>query len=110
MRIACPNKVQELKSSIEDVNQLHLFPLLDRDKTVSELQKKLPAYLDEANGVKIDDISQLLSWSEKQNSLNSLPNWSATAKLLALVQPTSADAKHVFQFFRQPAMANRLEH
>ena len=107
MRIACLNKVQELKPSIEKVSQLHLFPLLDRDKTVSELQKELPAYLNEANGVKIDDRSQLLSWSDKQNSL---PNWSATAKLLALVQPTSADAKHVFQFFRQPAMTNRLEH
>ena len=71
-RIACPNKVQELKPSIEDVNQLRLFPLLDRDETISELQKELPAYLAEANGVKIDSGSQLLWWSNKQNSL---PNW-----------------------------------
>ena len=97
MRIACLNKVQELKPSIEDVNQLRLFPLLDRDETISELQKEIPAYLAETNGVKIDDASQLLWWSNKQNSL---PNWSATAKLLALVQLTSAAAEHVFSILR----------
>ena len=80
-RIACPNKVQELKPSSEDVNHLRLFPLLDRDETISELQKELPACLAEANGVKVDDGSQLLWWSNKQNSLL---NSSATAKLLAL--------------------------
>ena len=71
-RITCPNKVQELKPSTEDVNQLCLFPLLDRDETISELQKELPAYLAEANGVKTDDGSYLLWWSNKQNSF---PNW-----------------------------------
>ena len=107
MRIACANKVQELKPLIEDVNQLRLFPLLDRDETISELQKNLPAYLSEANGVKIDDANQLLWWS---NNKNSLPNWSATAKLLALVQLTSAAAEHdLFQVFTQPSTTNRRE-
>ena len=36
-RIACQNKVQEPKPSIEDVNQLRLFPLVGRDETISEL-------------------------------------------------------------------------
>ena len=44
-RIACPKKVQKLKPSIEVENQLRLFPLLDRDETISELQKDLPACL-----------------------------------------------------------------
>lgn len=92
-RMACPTKVQELKPTAADVEQLRLFKLFNKDDTITNLQQELPDYRAEADGVRIDAGDELQWWKSKAERL---PCWSAAAKLLALVQPSSAAAERVF--------------
>ncbi len=96
-RFACPVKVQELKPQPECLETLRLFPFLNDDATIANLQKELPTYLAEAEGVKMDEGEQMQWWHAHQARL---PHWSTASKLLALVQPSSAPAERVFSLLR----------
>ena len=63
------------------------------DVTIRALQKELPNYLAEADGVKIVHGEQMQWWKEHHVQL---PHWSSAAKRLSVVQPSSAAAERVF--------------
>lgn len=96
-RMACPTTVQELHPHPQDVQQLRQFPFLDDDAIIGDLQKELPTYLAEADGIRVDRGQELRWWKDHQAAL---PHWSSAASQLALVQPSSAAAERVFSLLR----------
>lgn len=96
-RYACPVRVQQLKPTPEEVSALRVFPFLDNDGLIAGLQKELPPYMAEAEGVRLQDGEQMVWW---YNHRQCLPSWSAAARLLSLVQPSSASAERVFSLLQ----------
>ncbi len=108
-RLACPVTVQGLNPTPDRVNDLRLFPFLDDDGVIAGLQNELPAYLAEADGVQIEHGQELQWWKARRQQL---PHWSAAARRLALVQPSSAAAERVFSLLHaafDDQQANALE-
>ena len=80
----------------EAVQQLRMFPFLNGDACIANLQGKLPAYLAAADGVHAN-VDTLSWWEERRVVLSHLSQ--AFTKLL-LVQPSSAAAERVFSILR----------
>lgn len=90
-------KVQELRPQPAELENLRLFPVLDSNEVIANLQAELPTYLAQAEGVRVEDGQQLKWWQDHQDQL---PHWARAAKLLVLVQPSSAAAERVFSLLR----------
>lgn len=74
------------------VDSLHVFPFLNQDDLLAGLKQELPAYIARCSDVS-SDIAVEEWW--KKNS-RSLPMWSKAARLVLLLQPSSAAAERVF--------------
>ena len=85
-----PHKLQVIQPEADIINTLKCFPFLL--SSLNDLKDELPSYL-----AKATDVSENLSCIEwwKINEQN-LPCWSAAAKKVLLVQPSSASAEQVF--------------
>ena len=90
-RILSPHKVTEMQPVVSDVDQLSSFPFIS-STVLDDLKAELPAYIAKADSV--DSKYCVLRWW-KSNSAD-LPHWSALARKVLLVQPSSAAAERVF--------------
>jgi len=84
-----PLKITDFHPDASRVDDLKAFPFLH--DAIPDLQKKLPQYLDAAEGVSAE--TELLKWSKKQEKL---PHWSAACQQVLLCQPSSAAVERVF--------------
>lgn len=96
-RYACPVRIQELQPTPAELDVLRAFPFLDDDETIADLQRELPLYRAEAEGVRLED-GQQMAWF--RNHSGRLPHWSKAARLISLVQPSSAAAERVFSLLQ----------
>ena len=105
-RLFCPVRIQWLKPTNALVESLRAFPSLDSDTTIDGLKAELPAYLAAAEDVVIPTEEKKVEWwcgHEEQ-----LPRWASAVKQVLLVQPSSATADRVFQYWRRPSTSNRI--
>lgn len=94
-RLFSPHKVIQIQPDAAALDCFQVLPFLTSD-TIAKLKVELPVYL-----AKATDISQelsLLTWW-KMNS-PSLPEWSAAAQHMLLVQPSSAASERVFSLLK----------
>jgi len=91
-RLFSPQKIHVLQPQADTINTLQCFPFLNVSENILNLKNELPLYL-----ARVKDISENISCTEwwKLNE-NGLPFWSAAAKKVLLVQPSSASAERVF--------------
>ena len=89
-RLLNPHKVIEMLPTASDVDQLSAFSFLT-SMVLSNLKAELPTYVAKADGV---DPNLPLRWWK--NNCDFLPHWSALARQILLVQPSSAAAERVF--------------
>lgn len=92
-RLFLPSKIIELKPDLSAVDKLKAFPFLNNKTVLDGLKQELPSYLAKAADTEISD-GDLLTWWKRHQS--DLPNWSSSAKKVALVQPSSAAAERAF--------------
>ena len=90
-RLLNPQKVAEMLPTASDVDKLSSFPFVT-STILSNLKAELPSYVAKADGVN-PNFCCLRWW---KNNCTSLPHWSALARQILLVQPSSAAAERVF--------------
>ena len=90
-RLLNPHKVAEMLPTAIDIDKLSIFPFVTITM-LANLKVELPSYVAKAVGV-----DARLCWLEwwKRNCVT-LPHWSALARQVVLVQPSSAAAERVF--------------
>ena len=79
-----PSKVNEMKPTTADIDELKAFPFL-RDK-LENLKFELPVYIAAAEDV--SNTTDVLEWWKSNES--KLPHWAEACKRALLVQPSSA--------------------
>ena len=72
--------------------ELNTIPFLNSQQQLDGLKSELPAYLTRAADT--DQQFDILEWWKRNAS--ELPNWSAAAKKILLIQPSSATSESVF--------------
>ena len=92
-RYFSPSKLDELKPTAFDIDQLNAFPFLSGE-LIDGLKCELPEYLAAAEGV--SDNVDVVKWWKSHEENGTLPNWTRSCRLVLLVQPSSGAAEHVF--------------
>ena len=106
-RVFSPSKADELRPTAADIDSLSTFSFFS-SSTISSLKEELPTYLAKASNV--DPSMDILKWW-KQHSPE-LPHWSAAARKMFLIQPSSAAAERVFSILNRSfdeSQTNSLE-
>ena len=104
-RMCCLVQVQQLHPTAASVDELRNFSFLDDNALIASLADELPHYLAKADGVQVTSDSDKVKWWSSNSS--TLPHWSAVAKKVLLVQPSSAAAERVFSVME--ALFNRQQ-
>ena len=95
-RLFSPQKVHEMNPTAASVDEsLCCIPFFDANER-EKLKEELPTYLAEAADID-RDFDQLQWWKLHATTL---PNWSAAAKKIILIQPSSAAAERVFSLLK----------
>lgn len=95
-RLFSPQKCKVINPTSATLQEsLSLVPFFDQSD-IDNLKEELPTYLARADGV--DENCDPIEWW-KLNSDN-LPKWSASAKKILLLQPSSATAERVFSLLK----------
>ena len=90
------SRVREMKPTASSVDQaLSCIPFLDASER-DKLKEELPAYI--ARVADVDKDFDPLEWWKLNAPI--LPYWSAAAKKILLVQPSSAAAERVFSLLK----------
>ena len=105
-RLLSPEKMKDtLVDTFTIIEFASAFPSLS-PHTVSDLKAELPSYK-----AAVDDVDHSVDahdWWQRHEE--QLPHWSATFKLVLLVQPSSTAAERVFHFYRIPSLGDNLLH
>ncbi len=96
-RLFCPSKVNEMKPSAGDVDDLRAFPFLEGD--IDGLKAELPTYL--ALAADVDASVDSLEWWKSHCESDGLAHWLSVAQKLFLVQPSSAAGERVFSILNR---------
>lgn len=92
-RLFSPQKVHVMQPNASAIDQaLKTIPFLNSQQQLDGLKSELPAYL--ARAADTDQQFDILEWWKRNAS--DLPNWSAAAKKILLIQPSSAASERVF--------------
>ena len=91
-RMISPVKMSEMQVGNLNVDDLSSFPFLRDQALISNLKSELNTYV--AAVEDIDPEIDVLQWWK--NHREQLPQWSAVAKSICLVQPSSAASERVF--------------
>ena len=95
-RLFSPQRVREMKPTASSVDQaLSCIPFLDASER-DKLKEELPTYI--ARVADVDKDFDPLEWWKLNAPM--LPYWSAAAKKILLVQPSSAAAERVFSLLK----------
>jgi len=91
-RVFAPSKVKEMGPDISVVNSLSEITFLNNKTTLNNFKSEFPQYnaVSEDTSPKVDVMSW---WAEHSDEL---PYWSSTAKMVALIQPSSGAVERVF--------------
>jgi hypothetical protein len=90
-RLLYPPKAYSMQPSVADVDSLKCFPFVYME-IIEQLKTELPTYL--AKCADTGENFSAMTWSKLNCS--ELPFWSATARNVLLVQPSSAASERVF--------------
>ena len=96
-RLCCPIQVQHLHPTAASIQELKLFGFFN-DAEIAQLVQELPLYLAIVDGAQVETEDEKVWWWSGHH--NNLPNWSAAAKKILLVQPSSASAERVFSLLQ----------
>ncbi|KAK3754796.1 hypothetical protein QZH41_007565 [Actinostola sp. cb2023] len=91
-RLFSPHQVCQLRPVANDVDIVTSIAFLNDPALIANLKNELPRYLAKADGID-DDVDPLGWWKANEAEL---PFWSAAAKLVLLMQPSSASSERVF--------------
>ena len=91
-RLFLPQKISTMQPVASEVDTLKVFPFLQNELLLTAMKSELPNYLASSSDVALD-IDPLSWW--KQHS-SDLPNWATAARLVLLIQPSSAAAERAF--------------
>ena len=95
-RLFSPQKVYVMQPNTSAIDQaLNTIPFLNTQQ-VDGLKSELPAYL--ARAADTDQQFDISEWWKRNAS--DLPNWSAAAKKILLIQPSSAASERVFSLLK----------
>ena len=73
-RLCCPRFVKTTKPDTDAMEQLRVFPMLDSDEQMHELNEELAEYKTAAADIPAEDKDRLVSWHHQQK----LPAWKKT--------------------------------
>lgn len=96
-RLCCPMQVQQLHPTAASIQELKLFGFFT-DVEIAQLVGELPLYLAIVDGAQLETEDEKVRWWSDHS--NGLPKWSAAAKKILLVQPSSASAERVFSLLK----------
>ena len=91
-RLFSPQQICQLRPVANDVDIVTSVAFLDDPALIANLKNELPMYLAKADG--IDNNVDPIGWWKANEA--DLPFWSAAAKLVLLMQPSSASSERVF--------------
>ena len=91
-RLFSPQQICQLRPVANDVDIVTSVAFLDDPALVANLKNELPMYLAKADGID-NDVDPIGWWKANEADL---PFWSAAAKLVLLMQPSSASSERVF--------------
>ena len=91
-RLFSPHKVETMQPDTSEVDSLTVFPFLNSQELLAGLKEELPMYVGKC--ADIDPQFSVVDWWKCNCS--HLPKWSAAARQILLVQPSSAAAERVF--------------
>ena len=96
-RLFSPQKIIEMQPAADAVDSLKAFPFLKKQETLDGLKEELPQYLAKASDIS-SEIDPVDWWGRHSADLS---KWSAAARQVILVQPSSAAAERVFSILNQ---------
>ena len=91
-RLFSPQQICQLRPVANDVDIITSVAFLDDPALIANLKNELPMYLAKADGID-NDVDPIGWWKANEADL---PFWSAAAKLVLLMQPSSASSERVF--------------
>ena len=91
-RLFSPRRITQLCPVANGVDVLTSIAFLNDAAMIANMKNELPRYLARADGI-ADGIDPIRWWKENEAKL---PFWSAAAKLILLMQPSSASSERVF--------------
>lgn len=91
-RLFSPRHITQLRPVANDVDVLTSIAFLNDAAMIANMKNELPRYLARADGI-ADGVDPIRWWKENEAEL---PFWSAAAKLILLMQPSSASSERVF--------------
>ena len=95
-RLLSPAGVNGMQPCQAAVQELRVFPFLDKDEVIGSLQEELPLCLAAAEDVHVD-VDALQWWGSRRVDL---PVRSSVFQNLLTIQPSSASAEREFSFFK----------
>ena len=90
-RLFSPRHITQLRPVANDVDVLTSIAFLNDAAMIANMKNELPRYLARADGI-ADGVDPIRWWKENEAEL---PFWSAAAKLILLMQPSSASSERV---------------
>ena len=91
-RLFSPQQICQLRPVANDVDIVTSVAFLDDPALIANLKNELPMYLAKEDGID-NDVDPIGWWKANEADL---PFWSAAAKLVLLMQPSSASSERVF--------------
>ena len=91
-RLFSPQQICQLRPVANDVDIVTSVAFLDDPALIANLKNELPMYLAKADGID-NDVDPIGWWKANEADLSF---WSAAAKLILLMQPSSASSERVF--------------
>ena len=104
-RLLSPAGINGMQPSQGAVQELHVFPFLDKDEVIGSLRRELPLYLAAAEDVHVD-VDALQWWGSSRVDLHV---WSSVFQNLLAIQPSSASAEREFSLLKA-AFDTQQEH
>ena len=94
-RLFCPQKVHTMQPRAADLDSLKSFPFINDDH-LRGLKDELPVYLSKCADTDGDFCP--LEWWRRTSA--DIPTWSACARKVLLIQPSSAASERVFSMLK----------
>ena len=94
-RLFSPQKAHTMQPRATDLDSLHSFPFFSADH-IKALKDELPVYLSKCADT-ADTFCPLEWWRRNGEDI---PHWSAAARTVLLVQPSSAAAERAFSLLK----------
>lgn len=91
-RLFDPRKICELRPAVHEIDIVASIDFLNDPPLINNLKIELPRYLTKADGI-AEDVNVVQWWKTNEADL---PHWASAAKLVLLLQPSSAASERVF--------------